>query len=152
MASTSAISSPEKLPLDWGSGSSCRPMPSQPPHRRLRPHGVRQEQHDDGIPLPSIMDHNRLVASGARHDRRCSILAIDPHDEFQTWHSRTGGRGRHPGHRQWLQTRRARKTALVAPFYYLTGRDSPPLRALERPSCDSPARTSPRRTSPACST
>ena len=30
--------------------------------------------------LKSIMDHNRLVASGERHDRRCSILAIDPHD------------------------------------------------------------------------
>jgi uncharacterized protein len=70
--------------------------------------------------LSSIMDHNRLVATGERKDRRCSILAIDPHDEFQTWHSRTSGRdgirgivnGYSPGERE----------TLVDPFYYLTGR------------------------------
>ena len=73
--------------------------------------------------LKSIMDHNRLVASGERHDRRCSILAIDPHDEFQTWHFKTGGkdgiRGIVNGYTE------AQKTDLVAPFYYLTGRDNP---------------------------
>jgi len=79
--------------------------------------------------LASIMEHNRLVASGEREDRRCSILAIDPHDEFQTWHHRTGGRdgirgivnGYGPGQRE----------SLVDPFYYLTGRQ-PAQPGLER--------------------
>lgn len=70
--------------------------------------------------LDSIMDHNRLVAAGARQDRRCSILAIDPHDEFQTWHHRTGGRD---GIRGIVNGYSAgERETLVDPFYYLTGR------------------------------
>jgi DNA helicase HerA-like ATPase len=72
--------------------------------------------------LRSILDHNKLVSSGKREDRRCSILAIDPHDEFQTWHKKTGGsdgiRGIVDGYSKNDQT------DLVAPFYYLTARDS----------------------------
>ena len=73
--------------------------------------------------LRSIMEHNRLVAAGKRNDRRCSLLAIDPHDEFQTWHAKTGGadgiRGivsRYSG---------AQQKDLVEPFYYLTSRENP---------------------------
>jgi DNA helicase HerA-like ATPase len=79
--------------------------------------------------LRSILDHNKLVSSGKRKDRRCSILAIDPHDEFQTWHHRTGGRD---GIRGILNGYSAteRKT-LVDPFYYLTGRQ-PSTPGLER--------------------
>jgi DNA helicase HerA-like ATPase len=70
--------------------------------------------------LSSIMDHNRLVAAGVRKDRRCSILAIDPHDEFQTWHSRAGGRDGIRGIvNGYSQTERE---TLADPFYYLTGR------------------------------
>lgn len=73
--------------------------------------------------LRSILGHNRLVAAGERHDRRCSILAIDPHDEFQKWHSGTGGadgiRGIVNGYEPLQQE------DLVAPFYYLTARDNP---------------------------
>jgi uncharacterized protein len=70
--------------------------------------------------LSSIMDHNRLVAAGERQDRRCSILAIDPHDEFQTWHSRTGGRDGIRGIVNGYAG--AERETLVDPFYYLTGR------------------------------
>ena len=73
--------------------------------------------------LRSIMEHNVLVASKKRKDRRCSILAIDPHDEFQKWHSNTGGadgiRGIVSGYSK------AQQENLVAPFYYLTARDNP---------------------------
>jgi DNA helicase HerA-like ATPase len=70
--------------------------------------------------LSSIMEHNRLVVTGGRHDRRCSILAIDPHDEFQTWHHRTGGRD---GIRGIVNGYSAtERESLVDPFYYLTGR------------------------------
>jgi uncharacterized protein len=72
--------------------------------------------------LRSILDHNKLVASGKRKDRRCSILAIDPHDEFQTWHKKTGGadgvRGIIAGYSE------TERKDLADPFYYLTARDS----------------------------
>jgi DNA helicase HerA-like ATPase len=70
--------------------------------------------------LSSIMDHNRLVAAGERQDRRCSILAIDPHDEFQTWHHRTGGRDGIRGIVNGYTS--PQRETLVDPFYYLTGR------------------------------
>jgi hypothetical protein len=66
------------------------------------------------------MDHNRLVAAGERQDRRCSILAIDPHDEFQTWHHRTGGRDGIRGIVNGYTS--PQRETLVDPFYYLTGR------------------------------
>lgn len=76
--------------------------------------------------LSSIMDHNRLVAAGKRKkengkpEQRCSILAIDPHDEFQTWHSRTGGRDGIRGIVNGYSA--SQQETLVEPFYYLTGR------------------------------
>ncbi|MCW1886726.1 DUF87 domain-containing protein [Luteolibacter flavescens] len=80
--------------------------------------------------LSSIMDHNRLVATGERQDRRCSILAIDPHDEFQTWHHRIGGRDGIRGIVHGYTT--GQRENLVDPFYYLTGRQ-PATPGLERP-------------------
>ena len=70
--------------------------------------------------LSSIMEHNRLVAIGERRDRRCSILAIDPHDEFQVWHHRIGGRDGIRGIVSGYSP--AERATLVDPFYYLTGR------------------------------
>lgn len=76
--------------------------------------------------LSSIMEHNKLVANGKRKkengqpEQRCSILAIDPHDEFQTWHHRTGGRDGIRGIVDDYSD--AEREALVDPFYYLTGR------------------------------
>jgi DNA helicase HerA-like ATPase len=77
--------------------------------------------------LRSIMDHNRLVASGARKGAggtpapRCSIFAIDPHDEFQHWHKKTGGADGIAGIVAGYST--TEKKDLVEPFYYLTARD-----------------------------
>lgn len=72
--------------------------------------------------LRSILDHNKLVSSGKRRDRRCSILAIDPHDEFQTWHKKTGGAD---GVRGIIACySRTEQKDLADPFYYLTARDS----------------------------
>lgn len=71
--------------------------------------------------LHSILDHNRRVAQGERGGPRCSIFAIDPHDEFQTWHARTGGadgvRGIVAGYSL------AQRQDLVEPFYYLTSKE-----------------------------
>lgn len=73
--------------------------------------------------LRSILEHNRLVAASERNDRRCSILAIDPHDEFQKWHSSTGGADGIRGIVNGYET--SQQEDLVAPFYYLTARDNP---------------------------
>jgi uncharacterized protein len=71
--------------------------------------------------LRSIMEHNQLVFQGRRRGPRCSILAIDPHDEFQTWHSRTGGAD---GIRGIVNSYDQDETTnLVEPFYYLTSKD-----------------------------
>ena len=71
--------------------------------------------------LRSIMEHNRLVSEGLREDRRCSILAIDPHDEFQKWHANNGGAD---GIRGIVNSYSLGQQAdLVNPFYYLTARD-----------------------------
>lgn len=71
--------------------------------------------------LRSLMDHNQLVAAGKRKGPRCSILAIDPHDEFQTWHARTGGAD---GIRGIVNAYSAKEQKdLVDPFYYLTAKD-----------------------------
>jgi hypothetical protein len=72
--------------------------------------------------LRAVLDHNRGVAKGATLNKRVSVFAIDPHDEFRTWHANTGGaqglRGIVMGYSDM------ERQQLVAPFYYLTGRDS----------------------------
>ena len=70
--------------------------------------------------LKSILEHNRLVSEGKRNDQSCSILAIDPHDEFQTWHSRSGGKDGMRGIIKDYDPDQTEK--LVEPFYYLTSR------------------------------
>jgi hypothetical protein len=71
--------------------------------------------------LRSILDHNRLVSKRERTGPSCSIFAIDPHDEFQTWHARTGGAD---GIRGVVNEYTAQDRAgLVEPFYYLTAKD-----------------------------
>jgi hypothetical protein len=71
--------------------------------------------------LRSILEHNRLVSTKRRGGPRCSIFAIDPHDEFQTWHSNTGGAD---GIRGIVNEYTAQeKEELVEPFYYLTAKD-----------------------------
>ena len=70
--------------------------------------------------LESILNHNRLVSEHERVDRPCSILAIDPHDEFQTWHARSGGRDGIRGIVNQYNPQQFQN--LVEPFYYLTSR------------------------------
>jgi len=73
------------------------------------------------VMLDSILEHNEKVAAGHRHGPRASVFAIDPHDEFRTWHATSGGadgiRGRVAAYT--LENR----ADLVEPFYYLTARD-----------------------------
>jgi DNA helicase HerA-like ATPase len=72
--------------------------------------------------LRSLMHHNKLVVEGMRKGPCCSILAIDPHDEFQTWHARTGGAD---GIRGIVSKYSAKERKnLVDPFYYLTAKDN----------------------------
>jgi hypothetical protein len=72
--------------------------------------------------LAGVLDHNRAVVAGEKQGPRASVFAIDPHDEFRTWHANTGGadgvRGIVRGYSE------AERTDLIAPFYYLTGRDA----------------------------
>jgi Helicase HerA, central domain len=71
--------------------------------------------------LRSILGHNQLVSQGRRKGPRCSIFAIDPHDEFQTWHARSGGAD---GIRGIVESYTAdERKELVEPFYYLTAKD-----------------------------
>ncbi len=70
--------------------------------------------------LRSVMDLNQNVASGATAGPPVSIFAIDPHDEFRSWHAATGGadgiRGIVNGYSD------AERAQLVDPFYYLSAR------------------------------
>lgn len=73
--------------------------------------------------LQSIMKHNRLVYQNERADPSISIFAIDPHDEFRTWHNdTTGGRDGIRGIVNLYTDEQ--KRALISPFYYLTGRSA----------------------------
>jgi DNA helicase HerA-like ATPase len=73
------------------------------------------------IMLSEVLRHNQSVASGAIRSPLASVFAIDPHDEFRTWHANTGGAD---GVRGIVRTYSGEeKQDLVAPFYYLTGRD-----------------------------
>jgi uncharacterized protein len=71
--------------------------------------------------LAGVLDYNRAVVQGRAPHPRASVFAIDPHDEFRTWHGTTGGadgvRGIVRGYSD------VERNDLVAPFYYLTGRD-----------------------------
>lgn len=71
--------------------------------------------------LRSILDHNRRIAVGHTPGPPASIFAIDPHDEFRTWHSATGGAdGIHGIVQGYSDTER---DTLLAPFYYLSARN-----------------------------
>jgi uncharacterized protein DUF87 len=71
--------------------------------------------------LRSVMELNQKVASGSVSGPRVSIFAIDPHDEFRSWHAATGGADGIRGIVQrYSETERAQ---LVDPFYYLSARD-----------------------------
>ncbi len=68
--------------------------------------------------LRSVFDHNRMSEPG---EQRVSIFAIDPHDEFRTWHAATGGASGVAGMVAALTP--DERTTLVEPFYYLSARD-----------------------------
>ena len=71
--------------------------------------------------IKAVFEHNQLLRSGHRAGRTASFLAIDPHDEFRTWHSTFGGADGVRGLVGGLDT--AAQADLVAPFYYLTARE-----------------------------
>lgn len=73
------------------------------------------------VMLDSILEHNEKVAAGQRKGPRASVFAIDPHDEFRTWHASTGGADGIRGRVAAYDSDQQRD--LVAPFYYLTARD-----------------------------
>lgn len=72
--------------------------------------------------LDGVLKHNRAVRDGSSAGPRASVFAIDPHDEFRTWHASVGGadgiRGIVRGYSD------AERADLVDPFYYLTARDA----------------------------
>ncbi len=69
--------------------------------------------------LGGIMEHNRQQVGGGRC---ASVFAIDPHDEFRSWHAATGGADGVRGIVQGYDE--AERANLVAPFYYLSARDT----------------------------
>lgn len=70
--------------------------------------------------LDGVLRHNRDVGAAKTRGPRASVFAIDPHDEFRTWHASVGGadgiRGIVRGYSD------LERDDLVAPFYYLTSR------------------------------
>lgn len=70
--------------------------------------------------LRSIMQYNQSVAQGEKGPR-ASILAIDPHDEFRSWHAASGGADGISGIVNAYSEQE--QSDLVAPFYYLTAKD-----------------------------
>ena len=73
--------------------------------------------------LSSIMDYNHRVVRGEIKGQKCSILAIDPHDEFRNWHKRAGGRDGIEGMVGSYDDTTRRK--LVDPFFYLSAKNIP---------------------------
>jgi DNA helicase HerA-like ATPase len=71
--------------------------------------------------IRAVFEHNRLLRIQQRSGRPASFLAIDPHDEFRTWHANTGGADGVRGLVQGLDD--AARDDLVSPFYYLTARE-----------------------------
>lgn len=70
--------------------------------------------------LDGVLSYNRTAAQ-AGNQPRVSVFAIDPHDEFRTWHAGSGGAD---GIRGIVRSYSKReRNDLVAPFYYLTARD-----------------------------
>jgi hypothetical protein len=73
--------------------------------------------------LSSMMSYNQSVARGYLPQPSASIFAIDPHDEFRTWHAAEGGadglRGIVSGYTATEQQE------LVEPFYYLSAKNLP---------------------------
>ncbi len=73
------------------------------------------------ILLAAVLNHNRFLEEG-RQEPRASVFAIDPHDEFRTWHASTGGAD---GLRGIVRSCSDEEhSTLIAPFYYLTARDT----------------------------
>jgi hypothetical protein len=71
--------------------------------------------------LSSILQHNHAVWRRERAGPRASIFAIDPHDEFRTWHAAAGGRD---GIRGLVAAySEEERRGLVEPFYYLSAKD-----------------------------
>jgi DNA helicase HerA-like ATPase len=73
------------------------------------------------VMIRAVFEHNRLLRSGKRTGRPASFLAIDPHDEFRTWHASSGGVDGVRGLVSALDD--AERDDLVNPFYYLTARE-----------------------------
>ncbi|MBZ5720727.1 MAG: ATP-binding protein [Acidobacteriia bacterium] len=71
--------------------------------------------------IDGVLEHNRAVHAGVTIGPRASVFAIDPHDEFRTWHAAVGGADGVRGIVRAYSD--AERTDLVAPFYYLTARD-----------------------------
>lgn len=71
--------------------------------------------------IRAVFEHNRLLRAGKRTGRPASFLAIDPHDEFRTWHANSGGADGVRGLVKGLDE--AARDDLVSPFYYLTARE-----------------------------
>lgn len=73
------------------------------------------------VMIRAVFEHNRLFRAGKRTGRPASFLAIDPHDEFRTWHANSGGADGVRGLVDQLDD--AACDDLVSPFYYLTARE-----------------------------
>lgn len=71
--------------------------------------------------LDSILNHNQQVTNGKRNGQKASILAIDPHDEFRTWHSADQGKDGIRGIVDGYTPEERR--LLVEPFYYLSAKN-----------------------------
>ena len=83
------------------------------------------------VMIRAVFEHNRLLRAGERTGRPASFLAIDPHDEFRTWHASSGGEDGVRGLVTALDE--AERIDLVSPFYYLTAREvTAPLEAQAR--------------------
>jgi hypothetical protein len=73
------------------------------------------------ILLSSILEHNRAILHAELVGPRASIFAIDPHDEFRSWHLAIGGAdGIHAVVDAYTADERER---LVEPFYYLSAKN-----------------------------
>ena len=73
--------------------------------------------------IKGVLDYNQQCYSKQLLEPKASLLAIDPHDEFRRWHAATGGAD---GMRAIaLGYNEEERSALIAPFYYLSAKELP---------------------------
>lgn len=105
-------------------GEDAIPVPVYLPAYALSHHiGVFGRTGSGKSNLMMVLLSSVLTYNQTKPTQPASLLAVDPHDEFRTWHASSGGRD---GYRGLVNNLTPTEQAQhVAPFYYLSAKELP---------------------------